>query len=280
MKFDLSIVIPGIRTPNWVNPYESAEKACKKYRWEMIFISPFDLPDGLKDKDNVLLVKSLGSVPRCVQIGVPKCNSELFFLTVDDCHFAEDSLDLSLDKFFEACGPKDAMAVIYGEGGNLMESKYWEVKTHGDFRLPGIDQSWKIANQCIMHKSYFVELGGFDCESFEYMDKPIHDFMFRLQRAGGKIEFSPVHCCIASWFPGEEGDHSPIHHAQISHDTPVFNTMYTVPSLWQNRIELDYNNYKKCDKVWRRRFGDIGTTGVPQTYLEMCEQKGYKPHYE
>ena len=60
MKFDLSIVIPGIRTPNWVNLYESTKKACKKYKWEIIFISPFDLPDELKDKDYVLLVKSLG----------------------------------------------------------------------------------------------------------------------------------------------------------------------------------------------------------------------------
>ena len=52
MKFDLSIVIPGIRTPNWASLYESAEKACKKYTWEMIFISPFDLPEELKEKDN------------------------------------------------------------------------------------------------------------------------------------------------------------------------------------------------------------------------------------
>ena len=276
MSYDISILIPGFRTPNWFNLYKSAEKACKRYKWEIVFIAPFDLPSELEGKSNVSVIKSLGNVPRCVQIGVPKINSDLFFLTVDDCEFAEDSLDLSLDKFKQTCSKKDAMAMIYGEGGNLMETKYWEVKTHGDFRLPGINQTWKIANQCIMYKDAFIELGGLDCENFEYLDKPIHDFMFRLQKAGGNIVFSPVHCCIATWFPGETGDHGPIHHAQISHDTPIFNTMYSVPQYYQDRIKLDYNNYLNSDKIWKRRF----SKGIPKTYKELCEQEGYTPHYD
>tara|TARA_Y100000310_G_scaffold345003_1_gene461106 strand:- start:2326 stop:3156 length:831 start_codon:yes stop_codon:yes gene_type:complete len=276
MSYDVSIVIPGFRTPNWINVYNSAAKACKRYNWEIVFIAPFDLPEELKDKGNVTLVKSLGNVPRCVQIGIPKTNSELFFLTVDDCEFAEDSLDLSLDEFMRTCSEEDAMAMIYGEGGNLMETKYWEVKTHGDFRLPGINQSWKIANQCIMHKKRFIELGGLDCENFEYLDKPIHDFMFRLQKAGGNIVFSPVHCCIATWFPGESGDHAPIHHAQISHDTPIFNTMYSMPTYYNDRVKLNYNNYLNGDKIWKRRF----SKGIPRSYKELCEQEGYTPHYD
>ena len=277
MKYDLSLLIPAIRTPNWPALYESIGHACKKYSWQLVLVSPFDLPEELQDKENIKLVKSLGNVTRCVHIGVPKCDSDLFFLTVDDCTFAEDSIDMAMDKFKETCGTKDAMAMMYGEGGNLMDERYWYVSypPNGDLHLPGIDRNWKIANQCIMYCDYFVELGGLDCR-FEYLDKPIHDFMFRLQRAGGKIEMSPKHSCIATHFPNTTGDHAPIHHAQLGHDTPIFVAMYSTPSIYENRIHIDFNNYLECDKVWTRRF----TKGIPQSYKEMCDMEGFTPHYE
>ena len=273
--YDISLLIPAIRTPNWKTLYDSVFLACKKYKWQIIFVSPFDLPEELRDKENIKLIKSLGSVTRCVQIGVPKCDSDLFFLTVDDCTFAEDSLDAALDKFKEKCSFTDAMAMMYGEGGNLMDPKYWSVSSIGNLcHLPGIDNTWKIANQCIMHKEYFIELGGLDCR-FEYLDKPIHDFMFRLQRAGGKIEVAPKHCCIASWFETTSGDHAPIHHAQIDHDTPLFNAMYCDPNTYQERIKIDFKNYLEYDKIWKRRF----SKGIPTSYHEMCETEGYSPNY-
>ena len=55
--------------------------------------------------------------------------------------FAEDSIDLALDKYHEKCGYKDVICMMYGEGGNKMETKYWQVNNWGDFRMPGIDQS-------------------------------------------------------------------------------------------------------------------------------------------
>ena len=49
MKYDLTIFIPGFRTPQWSGVYESAKAACKRYNWEMVFVGPFDLPEELKD---------------------------------------------------------------------------------------------------------------------------------------------------------------------------------------------------------------------------------------
>lgn len=272
MKYDLSIFIPAFRTPLWTKVYESAQQACKKYNWEMVFIGPFEPPEQLKEKENVLFIKDYGTVTRCAQKGMLEIRSDLFFLTVDDCVFAEDSIDLALDEYHNKCSNKDVICMIYGEGGNKMDTKYWEVKTHGDFRVPGIDQSWKIANQCIMNKHYFIELGGLDCVNFEYIDKPIHDFMFRLQRTGGKIYFAPEHCCIATWYPGLAGDHAPIHHAMIQKDTPVFNRMYSDPNYYSNRIKIEYDNWKRSPEVWERRF----SKGTPETYEELCEQEGYE----
>ena len=275
MKYDLTIFIPGFRAPNWPNVYKSAEKACKRYNWEMVFVGPFEPPEELKEKENVLFVKDYGTVTRCAQKGMLEIRSDLFFLTVDDCVFSEDSIDLAMDLYKKECGYKDVVAMIYGEGGNLMETKYWEVKTHHDFSLPGINQEWKIANQCLMNKNYFIELGGLDCTNFEYIDKPIHDFMFRLQKDGGKIIFSPSHVCIATWFPEEEGDHSPVHHAMIGNDTPYFNMLYSLPQYFEGRLKLSYDNWKASPRVWKRRF----SKGLPKTYEELCDQEGYTKGY-
>ena len=272
MKYDLTIYIPGFRTPNWLGVYESAKQACKRYNWEMVFVGPFEPPEELKNKENILFIKDYGSVTRCAQKGMLEIRSDLFFLTVDDCTFAEDSIDLAMDTYKKECGYKDVVCMIYGEGGNKMETKYWEVKTWPDFRLPGIDQNWKIANQCIMNKNYFIELGGLDCLNYEYIDKPIHDFMFRLQKDGGKIVFAPEHACIASWFPEETGDHKPVHRAQNERDIPYFNMVYSQPNMYRNRIKINYENWQLSPKVWRRRF----TKGIPKTYDELCLLEGYE----
>ena len=108
-------------------------------------------------------------------------------------------------------------------------------------------------------------------EMFEfYLDKPIHDFMFRLQRAGGEIYFSPKHVCIASHFLDESGDHRPVHNAYLK-DAPYFNKVYSIPSLFRNRIKLDFNNWKLSQPVWRDRF----TNGIPKTYKDLCIVEGY-----
>lgn len=60
-KFDLSIVVPAIRTTRWEAFYDSILKSCKKYSWQLVFISPFDLPDNLKNKLNIKLIKNINN---------------------------------------------------------------------------------------------------------------------------------------------------------------------------------------------------------------------------
>lgn len=271
MDFDISVFIPAIRTNRWVALYESLHKACKTYNWELVFVSPFDLPTELQNEERIMLIKDYGSVPRCVQKGLLYTRSNLFFLTVDDCTFAEDSLDVAINLYHNKCRQEDVVCPPYGEGGNKMEEKYWAVSTHGDLRLPGIPQNYRLANQCIMDKRWFMTLGGLDCVNFEYMDKPIHDFMFRLQYNGGKIYHSPAHCCIATWYPGHEGDHGPIHDAEVNHDGPIFRHMYSDPNILQQRKVLPYDNWKSAPTIWQRRF----PSGKTETYEELCKQQNY-----
>jgi hypothetical protein len=276
-EYDLTILIPAFRVPLWKTLYDSAVLACKKYKWELLFVSPFDLPPELSDKENVTLLKDYGNVVRCVQLGVQSMKGKLFFLTVDDCIFAENSIDLAMDLYKEECGHKDAIAMLYSEGGNPLPKEYWTVQgppgrpdIAAPLNLPGINRSWRIANQCLMAKKYFVELGGLDVENFEYLDKPIHDFMFRLQRDGGEIKFSPTHVCIATHLPFLSGDHGPVHHA-YNEDIPYFNMIYSVPHLYQNRIKLDFDNWKSSSPVWKRRFSGK----KPSSYEELCKDEGY-----
>ena len=83
--------------------------------------------------------------------------------------------------FKAECSKKDAMAMIYGEGGNLMKLNTGVRLTEilGCLELTSLGRC-KSVN--IMYKDAFIELGGLDCENYQYLDKPIHDFMFRLQR--------------------------------------------------------------------------------------------------
>ena len=75
---------------------------CSGLQYKIEFSEP-------KDKDNILLIKEYGNVPRCVQRGVEKAGSPLFFLTVDDCIFAKDSIDLAMDKYKEVCSKNDVI---------------------------------------------------------------------------------------------------------------------------------------------------------------------------
>ena len=60
-------------------------------------------PTKVKE-ENVLFIKDYGCVTRCAQLGMLEIRSDLFFLTVDDCIFAEDAIDLAMKKYEEECG--------------------------------------------------------------------------------------------------------------------------------------------------------------------------------
>lgn len=267
--YDISILVPAIRTIRWKSLYDSIVLACKKYKWELVLVTPFDLPEELREYDNINIVKENGQVSRAVQRGMLELKSDLVFLTVDDCVLMEDSLDISIDDYKQKCGYNDVLCMRYSEGGNIQDEVYYIAHTHPPYRIPGIDSSWKIAPQFIMNKNKYIDMGGFDCQ-FEYINEPVHDFMFRLQNfGGGSIHISSTYCCVATWYSGETGDHSPIFNAQTYHDWPIFLEMYKKPN---SRYIIDYDNWKNTPEIWERRFSQ----GVPNNYTELVAQEGYK----
>lgn len=77
--------------------YDSIKLSCKKFSWQVIFISPFELPEELKKENNIRLIKIYSSVPICIQKGILEADGELIFSSVDDCTFSEDSIDIAID---------------------------------------------------------------------------------------------------------------------------------------------------------------------------------------
>ena len=266
-KYDISFLFPAIRTVRWLKLYESLQRSCKNYSWEAVFCGPFDLPESLRGKDNIKYIKDYGQVSRAVQVGALHAEGELIFIGNDDTTYFEDAFDKSIDLYKQKDGYKDIVQCTYTEGGESWPNEYWTPGWHDAFKLGGIDQSWKLATEPIINKDYFFELGGFDCR-WEYMDGSTHDFMFRAQRNGSEIFYSPVTVGAMTHFPNREGDHAPIHDAMEFHDNKIFKEVWGEPN---NRLKIDYNNWKEVPEIWERRFWRKKYT----SYEEMWFEEGY-----
>ena len=143
MSYDISILIPAIRTIRWLPLYNSIKLAAKRYNWELVLVSPFDLPEELKEYNNIRLIKEYGQVSRAVQRGMLELGSDLVFLTVDDCTLVEDSLDLAIDEYKKNCTYDDVLNVRYSENGDIQPKEYYWAYYHQSTRLLGIEDSWQ-----------------------------------------------------------------------------------------------------------------------------------------
>ena len=69
--------------------------------------------------------------------------------------------------------------------------------------------------------------------------------------------------------PGPVGDHTPIHNAQVYHDTQLYRSIYSNPDS-VNRIVIDKNNYLNSPEIWTRRFSKKYSS-----YEELCIEEKY-----
>lgn len=269
---DVSLIIPAIRTNGWLNFYNSIEKSCKKYLWELILISPFDLPDELKEKNNIKLIKDFGCPTRCLQLGIFEAQGKLCAHTVDDAVLFEDKLDEAIDYYKQNCGYKDVVNLRYREGenysGQTMRDSYWMAWGHDALRLTGIPQHYKISLHHLLNTDYLIEMGGYDC-SFEHANFSNNDLMFRIQADGGKLFDSVSDITTCNHMPDETGDHSPIFKSHNEHDLPLFRQMYSDPDILKKRIKIDINNWASAPSVWTRRFNN----GIPKEYKDLIDEK-------
>ena len=267
-KVEVSIFCPAIRTNRWKAFYESAKLSCNRHSFEIVFISPFSLPDELVGEPSVRLIKSHRHPSACAQLAIEQLDGRLAYHVVDDALFTKGSISDCIDLYDKGCTFSDAINMRYTEGenysGQTLPMEYWMAYYHGELRQPGVSPRWAISCHHMLSTSLLKELGGYD-PVYEYINHGLHDLMFRLQANGGKLINSPMNVTNCDWMPGNKGDHKPIVDAQIGHDLPIFLATYKNPRAAYDRIKIPLDLWKQYPEVWERRFGKE----LPNDYTEL-----------
>ncbi len=274
MKYKLSVLVPGIRSHRWRELYDSI-KISFSGSWEMVVIGPFEPSQDLMDEGNVKYIKDFGSPIRCQQMGLIQSEGEWITWAADDGQFFQSSLDIAFKHLEEEKdgGRRDPATPLYK---NLVMGKYYEgytgevdqtkgalrhmaddfyyiLNNHAGHDFPNMPAKSYMLNVGIVSKQLLEEVGGWDCQ-FEVCPLSYNDLAVRLKKF--KVNFiiqneMMYHC---THMPVRTGDHGPIHDAQITHDTPLFASIYSDPAQ-ANRIYVDLDNWKNSPDHWTRRFG-------------------------
>ena len=246
---NLSIIIPTIRPHFWERIYNSVSKSCKRYQWEIIFVGPFKNDELLNKHKNIKYISSYRCPSACFHEGVLNSSYSHLYFTSDDSVLYENALDTCIDEYIQKCRSQDVINCRYREGDGFAKEEfkmdYWLAKTYpNDYRLKFINPEWSLAIQTIVEKNFFVSFGGFDCQ-FEFSNHAHADFAFRLQNFGGSVHHSSCEIANLDHLNVYEGDHKPVHDAQLTHDLQIF--FY----IWNNHINrtaIDFNcTNKRCN---------------------------------
>lgn len=226
----------------------------------MVIISPYPLPDALKQHNNITHILEYGSPVRASQIGALACTGKLISFPCDDGVFIPGGFDQAIDLYNSTCTHKDGIVIRYQEGSGMnapsFPESYWVARNH----LPGhlhIEHDWKIAPQPMLSLDYYKEIGGVDCTAFECMAFATHDLCYRMQRAGGKFYLSPIDVMNCDNYGATGADHAPIYYGQTSHDQPEFFRMYADPAV-HGRTTISLDTWKAVPDVWNRRWKEKG----------------------
>lgn len=251
--YDLCVALPGIRKANWNRLYESIITSIGDYTFQLILCSPeSELPEELKEKENVKLITDFGSPSRAQQIACLNADSEYITWAADDGWFLPNKLKECLDLLKDSKADKKAVAAFYTEDNRAGLADY-SCNYHEPVRSQHYPDSYVIYNCAIVQTDYFLSIGGFDCQ-FEVLPMAFTDYGVRSQRDGVEtIVFTqPIFECTHT--PGTTGDHAPIHYAQLDHDQPLYGMIYSDPHCVY-RVKIDINNWKNSPERWTRRFG-------------------------
>ena len=257
----LSIIMPAVRVQNWKAVYDSILKAWPK-TFELIIISHRELPEDLKmyddDKNTVSRIKWIydeGCPTRKTQIGLQHAIGQYVTWFVDDGVYLPDCLR----NLYTTIGFDDPCVLKYGESldgkshiKDMESDEYYLFRYHPVLHLAGVPSLiCKVLSFAIMPTQMLKDLGGFDC-AFEHIAMAETDLSVRMEKAGIRINISPMIILELTWEPGDTGAHAGVNHAQMDHDLPLFLEMYKDHSH-KDRIKIDIDNWKNSPAIWTRR---------------------------
>lgn len=257
--YDLSMCLAAIRPYFWKRFYDSANISCARHSFEVVIVSPFDLPEELRNIKNIKHFKDYGCPTRASQIAAANSEGRLMSFPCDDGVCLADAYDLAIDLYDQSAAAKDGIVMRYRESsgmqGPTLPDNYWLARTHLNVNSLNIGYNWKIACQPMLSLDYYKNIGGVDCVSFECMAFATHDLCYRMQRDGSVFHLSPTDVMNADNY-GETGvDHAPVFYGQTQCDNPAFLRMYSDTKV-KNRINIDFDNWKHTPDLWIRRWAN------------------------
>jgi len=276
-KYDISFGIPAIRPELWQRLYDTALDSAGDKTFELIFISPYDLPDSMKNLSNVKLVKDRGGPPRCFQRSSICAEGELLGLGCDDAIFVKDGIKSAVDTYRENCRDQDGVIMKYTEGKGIpshtpihASDEYWQAGFHEDkFYADGIQNNWKWGH-FLVKNSYFQEIGGVDC-NYYVLSHGMHDLTYRMQNVGGKFYFTPIFVQNADW------DISSKHACTQSAADADWHMLVEDFEYATDRCKIDFDNWKDSPEQWERFDGLLKspdpTKETPKSFLERKREE-------
>lgn len=257
MKYDLSLLVPGINIQLWETLYAQMQQACKKYSWEIIFCGPEPLPTSLYRVSNIKFIKDMGTPTRAFQLSSLLKEGEFLAYCPDDSYIIENTIDECIDLLHseDVDREKDIICLQWFEATNHAwqpRSKDWYTSSyHGSLRLPGVHPEWKIPCNMMMSSRYYDFLGGIDCR-FEHMNMNLHDLMFRAQRNKSIVHFSPN--IVLNQSIEHRDYHHPIEQAYREVDLPLFQQLYSSKETVEHTPISLVPNLSVTENIWRRRY--------------------------
>lgn len=251
-SLDLTITVPGFRNQNWENIYKQIPNACKKLNYEVLFVSPYPLPEFFNDKENVRYLRDLGSPNEAVQQAALLAKGEYFMWLVDDTEvLEEDSIDLAVEQLKNNKPDKDISFARYIEGMPFPQP-WWKAWNHEDLRLPGIGKEYQTAPISLLKTKLFLELGGLDCKLFDHINMSVQDLAFRCQYNGGEILWPPKNIMQLTVQTGRTANNNAVIKSFHEKDKPNFRNLYSNALCLEER-EVDLYNFKDTPLVWQNR---------------------------
>jgi len=242
----LSIIMPGVRPHNWLKVYQSIPNATDITNYELVIVSPCDLPPELRDIENVRLIKDKGCPTRANQIGLLHSRGEYCSWCADDAVY---SPTMSIDKAFDVLPPvKGVVSLRHSEpykGASLEKLSWWRVERHAMLsRLKYIPNHYMIILVPLIRRDYLMEIGGWDCQ-FQQPGISNMELGIRLQKDGATAVLGEK-ALICSNEKTEPGGATPqVVNASKNNDIPLLQKIYSHKSA-KHRKKVDFDNWKQA----------------------------------
>ena len=252
--------MPAIRQERWKDLFISIANSLESSdNFELIIVSPYNLPIELSTVANIKLITDYGSPTRCFNIALEAAEGSIVTWGADDATYIPSKLKKAVGKLEAKGSHKHIIALSQVEHQRVYDKNFCRINNHDEIRSSFVPDNFVLLPTAVMYTEFMRSVGGLDC-SFQGHAMAHVDFAIRAQYLGATVEFEDDICLNLEHTMGPAGDHGPIHYSQLEEDEPLYRQMYSTDNSERiKRLATKENvaNWKTQPSVWRRRFTNV-----------------------